>query len=615
MEKSVIELASIKPTNVLIYEFGARLDSECVQAVNDQLHKANTLYNEIVACMRATVADLQQLQLDAAGEPAQALMERIGALDLAFDQAKAADDRDRLQEVAAERRELRRQLWSLLKAVRGSVAEPSKALFARIGRNSTCQTYQLRSAAVAAGLGWATANATLDAALNGWKKTIKLGRAPRFSRAADKTQRTLTLQFTKAGGVPVEDLLSGRHGEANITAPARADRRQYGQYAFRLGAAAAGVYATGTWQYHRPIPAGSSIGLVRLVARRHADKTRYALQFMVKLPEPIKTDAPIARKPLVALHLGWAQADAGGRRVAGLAHGADPGLAQLVQLPPDIEADLQRADELQSARDEARNAIVVQVKAAPVEAFAEPVQELLAALRRLPAEHIPPRRLYQLVWLLEENGHQDADLHTALLAWRKEDRKVWQAREGIASRARGRRKDFYRMLARDLVQQYEVIAYEPLELAEAALKLDENTGEKSEFTKAARAGRFVVALYELEQAIVWACTKTQTPLVQVHAPTVTTCPYCQGQTTAMEEDWHTIQCGACGAQVDRKLAGAANTWQQVEPLRGALKDQFREQQETQWLAYQDAMRQRLDKMAAGRAKSREDKQAASANVE
>ena len=215
---------------------------------------------------------------------------------------------------------------------------------------------------------------------------------------------------------------------------------------------------------------------------------------------------------------------------------------------------------------------------------------------------------------LGEVGLEDHELYQKLIEWRREDRKVWQAREGLAERARNRRRDFYRQTARDLVNQYDAIAYEPLNLAEAALKLDEHTGVKTEFAKAARAGRFVAALSELEQSIIWACTKTQTPLITVTAPTVSKCPYCDGQTAAAEADWHRLVCGSCGADVDRKLAGAANAWQAVEPFLEDLKLQFHDRQETEWLAQQEDKRARLEKMAVGRAKSRKMRTTESANV-
>ena len=83
-----------------------------------------------------------------------------------------------------------------------------------------------------------------------------------------------------------------------------------------------------------------------------ADKTRYALQLMVKLPEPVQLDIPAARQPLAAVHMGWA-ADEAGRHVAGIAWGADAGMTEMLQLPPVIEESLGRANELQSRRDTA----------------------------------------------------------------------------------------------------------------------------------------------------------------------------------------------------------------------------------------------------------------------
>lgn len=598
-----IELAPLKPVNVVIYEYGARLDRECEAQVNDQLFKAHCLYNEIVAAMRATVAAVTDTVLAAAGPEATELHARIDALSAAFDAAKAKNDREAMKTLAQQRRDVRRELWPKLADARKRVADQTRPIYARIGRNASCESYQLRSAAVAAGLGWATANQVLEAALSAWKKSIKLGHAPRFAKAAEKTQRTLTLQFTSAGGVRTQDLLAGRHKEFVLQAPKHAAPRQYGAFQFRLGAAAAQTWATGTWQYHRPLPDDSSIGLVRLVARRKANKTAYALQFMVKLPMPVHDEPPANRKPLVALHLGWS-ADVCGRRLAGQAPGADPGLAEVLRLPPDIESDLARADAVQSARDEGRNAMVAEVKAADSALYPEAVREVLQQLRRLPPEYIPPRRLYTLARLLREHGLEEDPLHIALCQWRQQDRKVWQAREGVARRARNRRKDHYRHLAKALVSTYACIAIEPLDLLGAAIKLDEETGEKTEFTKTARSGRFIAALYELEQAIAWACTRTQTPLVLASAPTVERCAYCGGHTTATDTDWHVLQCASCGASVDRKLAGAANAWQLVEPHLAALATQFQDQQHLAWTDAQADREMKLQKMAEGRSNAR-----------
>jgi len=184
---------------------------------------------------------------------------------------------------------------------------------------------------------------------------LALGRAPRFAVGADKIQDTFYLQFTAAGGVGVDMLLAGRHGELSLLPSNGCGRRKYGALRFRLGAAKAETYAYDTWQYHRPLPEGASVSLARLVRRRIGKDYRYAVQLLVKREAPETLDVG-ERKPLVAVHFGWA-ADVEGRRVAGIAECADPGAAMLLRLPQSIEADLERAALIQGQRDAARDEV------------------------------------------------------------------------------------------------------------------------------------------------------------------------------------------------------------------------------------------------------------------
>jgi hypothetical protein len=243
---------------VRVYEYGVRLDKTCLDAAHAQIRASRALYNNLVATMCEIYGAMQVFVLDKAGEGAQRLQAQIDALTLRFDAARAADSEAAMREIAQERRVLWRELAAMLKAVRAVHKDDLRAYFARIGNKSSCDTYQIRCKAVEAGLGWGTANAELDNALTAWKKSMQKGRAPRFAVGSDKLQDSLTLQFTTAGGVPAPQLLAGTHTEMGLVPPREgAGRRRYGELRFRLGVAAAKTDATGTWQYHRPLPPGS----------------------------------------------------------------------------------------------------------------------------------------------------------------------------------------------------------------------------------------------------------------------------------------------------------------------------------------------------------------------
>lgn len=601
MPRQKITPADIPSGDSVIYEYGIRIDKDSAALVGAQISQARRLYNDVVASIRNTITDLQAFVVDRSGPEAISVQAEIEALTEAFAAAKAADSEPDMQRIAESRREKWRTLSGMLKAARKEHrAEIQERFLSRIGRNATCDTYKLRSAAVAAGLGWGTANAVLDAGLQAFKKSFALGKAPRFAAGAEIYQDCLTLQFTAAGGIPAENILTDKHAEFMLRPDGGCGPRKYGEMRFRLGSAKADAWASGTWQYHRPLPEGSHISLARLVRRRVGPHFKWAVQLLVKPKTPIREEVG-ERAPLVTVHFGWS-ADVEGRRVAGIADSADPGAAKIVSLPPSIEAALERAAEIQGKRDESRDAVSVKVRAIELpESAGEALQEIIGKMRRTRPQDISANRLHYLCRLLREEDR----LPEWLEEWRHADRLLWQDQTHIAKRARNARKTFYRELAISLGRRYSAIAIEPLDLAGAAVKVSELTGEKSDFTKKARSGRVVAALYELESAIRWAATKTGAAVLDLVSETASQCSICGGShVTASKKDHQTLLCSDCGAVLDRKQNGAALAWQAVSEKRDDHVEDF-------WIAHlgkrDDAASkkaEKLSKMAEGRRKTR-----------
>jgi len=265
----VIEPWLSAPPDVLVYEYGARLDENCKAAAFEQIEKARRFYNAVIACIRTVHEEMNAWVLEHAGPRARALQDQLSACEREIVAARAAADGERLRLLAPQRFALGTELTGLLRPIRERHRAQLRALFfARVSNTTTTQTYRMRCQAVDEGLGWATATAVLDSALLAWKRSLALGRAPQFASADRRDQDALILQFTAKGGLPVERVLDGTSTEIHLSPPHEARRRAYGDFRFRLGLARDDVQATGTWQYHRSLPEGAHVQRAARAATR-----------------------------------------------------------------------------------------------------------------------------------------------------------------------------------------------------------------------------------------------------------------------------------------------------------------------------------------------------------
>lgn len=545
------------PPDVLVYEFGARLDDECAGAAFEQIRKRRLLYNFLVERIGLIHEAMNAWVLERAGPLARDLQARLARCEHDIGAARSRADVAALRLLSPLRVELGKELTQLLRPVREQHRAAIKSLFfARIGNTRATETYQLRCEAVADGLGWATATMVLDSALLAWKRTLAVGRAPKLADEDRHLQDTLVLQFTEKGGLPAERVLDGSSREIHLCAPEVPRRRAYGRFRFRLGPAKGDVYATGGWQYHRPLPSATHVSSARLVHRRVADQDRWALQLVLRLPEPIHLpSAPVA--DLACLHFGWMKS-AKGRRVATVARSADPGAVECVDLAACVEDDLRRYAAFQSERAKSLAALVPKIstlvssKRLPAGAITAEVHAMV-----LQGDHLAFGRIYRLQKDLANVGVRRAWLDQ----WVSDDRKKWQAAVMLARRARGRRRDFYRVTALRLAREHRAIVVEPLDLRAASKSQNPQTGGWADFSHHARAGRVIAALHELEAAIRWACVRHGTPVFELKGMTSQTCAVCgTAAVTAAPGLPRAMRCTACGASHDRHANAAACGW-------------------------------------------------------
>jgi hypothetical protein len=551
-----------KPAKTVVYEYGVRLDGPSEALAARQIELARELRRRLALCVQGIHGEMNAWVLRQAGSRAIQLQSDLDALHARIGQAQAHSDDDALRELIPQRNELSSRLLAILRRTRDAHGDTLRnRFFARIGRHSATETYQLRSQAVADGLGWATANQVLDGVLLAYQRSMATGRAPRVEDTAQRDQDSLHLQFTAKGGLPVDSLRCGKSQEIHLEWPATTGRRAYAAFRFRMGLARDGLDARGTWQVHRELPRSARVASARLVRRRLADRHRWSLQLVLNLDEPICRSHD-EKGPVAAVHFGWMQGT-DGRRVATIARGPDADDVEIVELPSSIDEDLNRSAVHQSKRAQRRLDAVpgLLAKLEAIDGLPEGLQSSIRDLQQRAPEHIAASRVYRLREQLEA-----ANLRwIALDDWIAWDRRQWQAAVGLARRARGRRRDFYRVLALRLATRHRAIVVEPINLRAASQTRDQSTGEWNVFSRHARAGRLVAALNELEQAIRWACARHRTPVFELRGPTASTCSACGASPEpAAATTARVFRCSTCGFELDRAANAALCAWRMAQ---------------------------------------------------
>ena len=573
-----MKITVLKPADATtkVFQYGVRIDKPSIPKIREQLALAHATYNAIIAEVKSINRNTRQWLQERAGVDAQRIWEEIQVLNQRWSEAKAVDDRERLKEIADSRRVLWREWYPMLHQARKDHKEDIKRLMAGIGERSDCTTYQIRSEAVRSGLGWATGNAVLKAALQAHGKQWPKFKEPNFRRSAEVPHRVLELQFTGAGGIGVADLFD-KYREISMQ-PADAGKRVYTPFRMALGAGESKTDITGTVQYHRPLPPEARIKYARLIEQRVGKDNRYYLQFVAtdleleEIPESNPNDHTLA-----ALDFGWYYED-DGRRIAGFSNSPALDKAGVIRLAPEIDKLFDHAEQKKAERDNLRDEIVSVLKATPPDVLDQAPTEIaeeLMSLRRLPAQHVAQSRLAGIVnrWRQQENAVFPA-FFEKLEVWRRRDKQLWQDESHIGCRARNRRKKQYEALALDLVRRHRAIVIDTPELSEAAKVKDKTTGKHNKLGDVARAGRHRVALYSLQSALLNVAARHDTPVAKIVGRTSKTCALCGGAATPPEDAARVVVCQSCGLTHDREANAAVVVWQQASAQRNKIFEQY-----------------------------------------
>ncbi|RUM44025.1 MAG: hypothetical protein DSY80_04830 [Desulfocapsa sp.] len=538
------------------YQFGVRIDKDSETLAWEQIKLARRLYNEIIAIQRQAYCDAQDFVYSKLDSEGKNIFDGIKKKNDEVREHKANFDDANMKVAIEDRSKMWKALSPLLKKARKEHrAEITEKFWSRLKTSASSEIGLLGKFYInQEGLGWATASDIIKRTSIAWSKSMTKGKPPQFSKASETIQDSLTLQFTAKGGCPFDAIKKQKSGFLKIHDYVVG--RQYGEFSFRLGLAKNNNYANGTIQMHREPPKGSSVKIARLICRKVANKETWKLQLVLDFPDAEITDQS-KRKPLVVVHMGW-NMDVSGRRIAGITDESDSSCAEILQLPQSVEDDIKRADAIKSKRDKKRDEIVARIKKEIPDIYDEDINEELDRIKHLPVQHVAISRLHRFI---QSCIYADIKLPDWLIVWKSKDKIKWQAHAGIANNARARRKQFYIDTSIRLASNYKAVVLEDIDLAEAAKKINDK-GERSEFKKKARSGRFIASLFTLKEELRKQCDKHHTALFEQKAETVSTCANCESkEIKASADDYQELICGECGSHIDRKANGAAILYQ------------------------------------------------------
>ena len=569
-----ITLVTASTPTTLVYQYGCRIDRDSEALADEQYRKAHTLYNALIAQIREIVQGARDYCMNVAPPEARVIERQIDALTEAFAAARADNNEPLMKTIAAQRRECWSKMKPIMAATRKTQRETlTSRFYGRIKASAGGELHTLKAAAIADGLGGDTAAATLDAALQGYQKSIATGGMPHFRRVDEVDSNILVIAAHRSGGVPVSDFTDGTFRPVAITLRGEQVRRKYHGFVYRAGPMSSKSWVSGTLEMHRPLPADAGVAQVTLKRARIGQRYRYFLQFVCVLSGATAEPVATPKKKLVAVHMGWSERD-DGLTVAAICGTGEAGDATLVKLPDNVARALDNCERAQAQRDTLFNDSVTGIKAAL--AAMEPriadeqLRDNVAAIRKLPTTHIAPSRLHRVIARCAALGVATEPL----TRWAELDRRLWAATAFGSRKAAMARRYFYRGIAAHLARGYDCCAVTDIDLRAAAKKVDEVTGEKSDFNSKARSNRVRAALSEFRGALVQAFSSAGGVVVAAeYAPLASTCSAC-GHDAIIDDraDYQQQSCPSCGEHYGRKANAAANLHQLVSGVSNLADD-------------------------------------------
>ena len=567
---------------ILVYKYGLAAPHEHYDRILDQMRAAHRYRNTLVeierhrrAAERALYAELGPqlaaltLAVEAAEKELQAALDEIRRVRAKTRKRSETEEmRQRLQ-IA---RDSKRQFALSLREARRQLRESPEIIAGR-DRISELSLGMVRGARALSGLArsgphfgaWGTYQLVEEAAQKSFADLPLYAldgvtpNDPRFCRWQGEGAVSVQIQ----GGASLQDSVSGDHPQLRLTLPderawlkmpgngycARKRLARLGQLALCLGTDAEGARLYGLWRLdmHRPLPDGAQIKRATVHRRASGPHGHWSLELTIECPEARRVLPE--RGGSVAIDIGWRQVD-GQLRVAGWMD--DTGASGELRLSEPVLRALREPEEIRSRRDSGFDMEILRLT------------RWLGAFEKLPdwlRQETLSVRQWKSPGRLASLRHKWADQRFAgdeiafasLEAWATADRHYWEQESRRRDASLRRRRDLYRVFARQMCDQYETIVLEQFDLRVFAKRAEPLTVAENEV---ARSNRHLAALSELRQAIMDCASRSGRAVAQMPAhDTTRACPVCglvedRGAAASIR-----LAC-ECGAAWDQDVTGA-----------------------------------------------------------
>jgi hypothetical protein len=594
---SELKLIASTPSETMVYQYGFRPDENCISVIDDQFRKASALYNLVISICRKVAEDARNYVLDFAGLEALALNCQIIGLSESFKEAKSASDKDALKLIAEKRREIWTQLKPMLAETRKKHKDRlANDYYSKIGTTVGTLTYAACTDAIAAGLGADTANSVLKDALKGYQDAMSHGGLPQFKRHSETTKWTLTVAAHRGGGVPISDLKDWKPCKIG-----KNHQKNQFEVSYRLGAANLKVYATGLLNMHRELPDTGGVAEAVLKKEKVGLHFNYWIQFVLTKVKPVVQSVTGGS---CALHMGWESVD-DGKLVAAIATTDAPTSPTLIHLPDNVRDALKHSRLADSVRDDLFNAswpkLKELLKAQKVPLEFNNLQVEIDAICKLPLTHIALNRIHYVL-----DGLQRLQLGPSqiLLDWFKKDRALLMRSSAGRRKAQNQREYFYRQIASEYAKKYQTLVITKIDLKKAAEKVNEVTGEKTEFNAKARSGRVDASVSTLKESFIKAFRQAGSVVVEHSGKVTNTCSSCGAESLIDSIKALSQDCTNCGEHFETRKTNAAINLLQVVTSVDNLVDDFKSEGAEKLALAAASKLERLAKMQAANAKKR-----------